>query len=90
MAAVFSSSTAKAAIEYATDASGGLELDVYRASVLRMEKSFDTDVDGPRIYMGNWTGATLQECFPSLIHLVPSPLTLMSTYRNPRAFWRCF
>lgn len=88
--AVFSSSTAKAAIEYATDASGGLELDVYRASVLRMEKSFDTDVDGPRIYMGNWTGATLQECFPSLIHLVPSPLTLMSTYRNPRAFWRCF
>lgn len=39
MAAVFSSSTAKAAIENATDAYGGLELDVYRASVLRMEKS---------------------------------------------------
>lgn len=37
--AVFSSSTAKAAIENATDAYGGLELDVYRASVLRMEKS---------------------------------------------------
>lgn len=88
--AVFSSSTAKAAIENATDAYGGLELDVYRASVLRMEKSFDTDVDESRIYMGNWTGAALQECFPSLIHLVPSPLTLMSTYRNPHAFWRCF